>query len=689
MKSIRLFSIPRLQASLRLAAAFSAAALLPFTASAGIDFELVLWHGYSFYYGDASLSASSPAPDTYHRVESPNALIWQNTGTDNSGSSATLSLTNDLGVLLNEITNGLWNLTLNVGTATQQQYAFSIDLSGVNTGLFGNAVITSPADLSTIATNPPLIQWTGPGQLPSININVSLDGPPYTFHDGTSLPGTATSWTPSVVIPTGDQSIFLNYRSNMYAGATFSTPTNLVGGAPLPGWTANADISTYTFSTFTVPGSGSEFDVAVESPGLSWTTGGDSGGWFVQSNEVDVGTTSLQSGPVGDFEISWIETTVMGPGTLQFDWNLLADYDDFFDLSVSNSTGEYGELGVAGYAGGSWDFYEVYLEPGENKLRWTFWNDDLSGGDLDAAFLDLVVLSNTPAYEVELDLNIQRITSGTNSYYTMFPSLFNEYPPPVTSFEVESPTRMSYGDTSGSSSVHYPTLQALINEIEAGSWTLLFNPGAPTFAEYTFDVFVNSLTTNTIPPVLILDPVDGATGVATNTDYLFLGPPDYDSLSVQVRDVEANSTLGHASLPPSSTTWTNGPGLPVGTNTFSATYTSNNYPGLSISWPEDVNFNPLSYWDSTVRISARGTSRFVAGSGFVPMAVTLLPPKLVGGNLELAFISQSGATHQVEYTTNLVTGPWMPATNFPGSGSTNQVMLPTTDPEAFFRIETQ
>ena len=91
-----------------------------------------------------------------------------------------------------------------------------------------------------------------------------------------------------------------------------------------------------------------------------------------------------------------------------------------------------------------------------------------------------------------------------------------------------------------------------------------------------------------------------------------------------------------------------------------------------------------SAWDEALggRLSEHGFTR-----EDVPVAI--LPLEFSGGNLALAFVSQSGALHFVEYSTNLVDSSWLPATNFPGDGATNQIALPSTNPAAFYRVQTQ
>ena len=49
------------------------------------------------------------------------------------------------------------------------------------------------------------------------------------------------------------------------------------------------------------------FNTALDSTGLTFTTGGDAK-WFEQSDDVKVGTTALRSGAIIHNQKTWLET---------------------------------------------------------------------------------------------------------------------------------------------------------------------------------------------------------------------------------------------------------------------------------------------------------------------------------------------------------------------------------------------
>ncbi|WP_372845243.1 hypothetical protein [Pontiella sp.] len=622
--------------------------------------RLNLWRGYGNFYGSADLFASSPAPETYHRVESPNGKIWKEAGGSYDGSFTNLGFSG----LLNECTNGLWTLTLNAGAASEQIYKFSVDISGVTSNRFGDITLLHPLFGATADTNPPNIQWSSTSLLPEIYLQINENNFPYTYGEDTTLPGSATNWIPSAPLTTAEQSLLMYYQSANDAGIAISTPTNVIGGAAAPGWSASGNLRSYTYSEFNLPGGGGNAALgeAVDAPELAWTTGGDDD-WFAQDYEYVAGTNAASSDLTAfSFAESWIETTVQGPGYLDFSWAIYADVEDSLIVTVDDNF----EDAISG--GREWAGNSVYIaDTGPVAVRWTFYHYDVFG-DLSEAFLDGVVYyPEPPDYSAELRLWLQRNNRNGNLYYLALPQLLYAYPDATTVHEIESPNGLFSGGEGTSSSTHMPTLDALLNECTNGMWTLYFNRNSPYEEQYTFSMEAVSVSTNDFPPVEILNPPAGATGVSTDPTYQWTGPGTFEQLFVSVRDDEAQTTVGSASLPPISNAWTSAT-LAGGTNTFTVSYSSYNFAGLDISEPSGGY--PLSYWNATVQIGTVADSTFVTASGFVPLPVALLPPMITGEDFGLSFVSQSGATHWVEYTTNLVTGPWMPATNFPGDGAT-------------------
>lgn len=131
----------------------------------------------------------------------------------------------------------------------------------------------------------------------------------------------------------------------------------------------------------TAAGGGTLAD-ALDTTNLAWTTGGDAN-WFPQSVVTHDGVDAARSGPLplGNYDYSYIQTTVTGPGTLTFWWqNVVNDdslYTDFYiDGNYQNEI--YGQNG--------WQQDGPYvIGPGTHTLYWE--TDDDGTSDPNAAGL--------------------------------------------------------------------------------------------------------------------------------------------------------------------------------------------------------------------------------------------------------------------------------------------------------------
>lgn len=445
-------------------------------------------------------------------------------------------------------------------------------------------------------------------------------------------------------------------------------------------------------STIPDVGGDSELADAVDQPSLLWITGGDAP-WFRQTNETHDGMDAAQSGAIGHGEESWIETTVEGPGTLTFWWNVSSDDSDSYDYLELTVDGD-SETELSGESG--WEFYEVNLSAGTHTLRWTYHKDGDFTAGADAAWLDEVQF--IPEIEMIMTLHIERSSDPTNPGFFAYPSITYVQPDPITAHEIVSPgnTFTTQRDGSGQDSISYsiqPTLATLITALEAGDWTIYINRGHPSERQYKFNVNVDTLVESDLPAVNVTSPTEWQTGVSTDHIFTWTGPGNYDSLYLcsylsDSRTVSGGFTnLAHDVV---SSTVPN-PLMP-GTNAVHINFTLNDFSGVTISDPEDIiTSTPFSSWYAQVSLTSSQIRRFVVGAVEPPATpVQILNPWHTGTNFSLSLLTQAGRTHTVESRTNLTTAPWVNVTNFIGNGNTMQLFLPTaTAPETYYRVATQ
>lgn len=134
-------------------------------------------------------------------------------------------------------------------------------------------------------------------------------------------------------------------------------------------------------------GGGSSLGDALDAPQLTWTTDGDAP-WFSQTATTFDGVDAAQSGPVGEFGESWIETTISGPGQLRFRWRVKSDSDvDYLEFMMDGSY----ENDIIGSS--DWEQYTHTVPPGTHTFRWRYYQDDIPAGGEHAGWLDAVTFT--------------------------------------------------------------------------------------------------------------------------------------------------------------------------------------------------------------------------------------------------------------------------------------------------------
>jgi subtilisin family serine protease len=123
---------------------------------------------------------------------------------------------------------------------------------------------------------------------------------------------------------------------------------------------------------------------AVDACGFTWTSGG-SARWLSQTNVTHDGQDAAQSADIGEGQLSWIETTITGPGELSFWWKVSSEAGwDFLRVSVNGSEVE----NITGEV--DWQFRTLELGAGSNTVRWSYTKDEIISEGADLAWLDQV-----------------------------------------------------------------------------------------------------------------------------------------------------------------------------------------------------------------------------------------------------------------------------------------------------------
>ena len=124
---------------------------------------------------------------------------------------------------------------------------------------------------------------------------------------------------------------------------------------------------------------------ATDAPGLIWSSGGDAG-WFGQSALSYFGGSAAQSGRITNNQSSYMQTTVTGPGILQYYWKVSSE--SLFDRLKFYIDGVV-QPGILS-ARVDWTQRSFSLSPGSHILKWSYEKDAAVSIGLDAGWVDKV-----------------------------------------------------------------------------------------------------------------------------------------------------------------------------------------------------------------------------------------------------------------------------------------------------------
>ncbi len=192
--------------------------------------------------------------------------------------------------------------------------------------------------------------------------------------------------------------------SGLPAGLTVNPQTGLISGTP-----AGSSLSTVTLSATNAAGIGTATLIltiapvitlaeALDAPDFSWSTSGNMP-WITEVATTHDGVDAAQSGAIGDNQVSNLDATVTGPGTLTFWWKVSSETGfDFlrFYLDEAETSAVPAISGTLG-----WQQVMVSIPAGSHALRWLYVKDESVGAGTDAGWVDQVVFTaGTPAPEI-------------------------------------------------------------------------------------------------------------------------------------------------------------------------------------------------------------------------------------------------------------------------------------------------
>ena len=215
---------------------------------------------------------------------------------------------------------------------------------------------------------------TGLGAVSSNDLAISCGGTcSSNFPVGTTLQLTAAPWGASQFVD--------------WSGACSGS---------VPTCTVTVDAAKNVTARFVTTEMNNSFGALVDNKGLFFVTGSWSGGegvngWTMDVTQAHTGTESLRSGTIGNSGVSWLDTTVRGPGTLSFAWKVSseANYDKLrFYLDDGELAAISGEQ--------DWTTATFALSAGQHVLAWSYEKDTSFSAGTDAGWVDSIIVAPFP-----------------------------------------------------------------------------------------------------------------------------------------------------------------------------------------------------------------------------------------------------------------------------------------------------
>ncbi len=173
----------------------------------------------------------------------------------------------------------------------------------------------------------------------------------------------------------------------------------------------------------------------------AWTTGISNTAWFPQNRVTHDGVAAAQSGPIGNGQQSYLQTTVTGPGTLRFWWKVSSEegfdflrfYQDGYSTLLAGISGEVG-----------WERMTFSIPAGSHTLKWVYVKDPSVSDGQDAAWVDEVSWGTNSRVRVPQRLSVPVVLpDGSLSFRSGDSDGGSLRPEDLAGFEAEASTNLA------------------------------------------------------------------------------------------------------------------------------------------------------------------------------------------------------------------------------------------------------
>jgi hypothetical protein len=652
-------------------------------------------------------------PITYDQIYSPHTNFTGGVGT---GSLNNRDSYPSFSALMQAVTNGTWQLILNVGDPSQHSYTFTVSSTMANNP-FVDAVVDYPPDGANNVSPLPTFAWHGPINASFLQVDVYGGNPNIFQYADPGVLSTSTTLPPA--LPDNSYTFSFYYEANVATSITATTPRDGSGNPP-PNWNSLALFDTSSQSGFNV-----HFVLPISTSAtmghtnIAHYTFDDSGNLHTDSSGNGNDLSDVWWGPVHYFSTD----AEAGGGAVQF-----VGTSDLF--AVGDAFPAWTNTFAGSFSASVW--INTTTTVGNDGDTLTYYNgQDVIDADTGGPGTIPVGLTGSKVAFLTADTNGNADTLHSQTSVTS-----GSYVHIVSTRDQSTGQKCIYVNGQLDSS-NYATTGILTGETSGnigGDWGNAGYTGLADDVQIYSGVLqatdVSNLFANpgtTIPDAIGGNNYNSATlGVALNatnfTWAVFGDAPwfaettnSYDNVSA----VQSGSLLDSQSSIMQTTV--TGPG----TLTFywqcmanddsfdlefdiDGQYVDDIYEDTPWTqdpqvgseqgtWPIPPGVHVLS-WDANTYYDT-GSSPDDAGwvdqivftpTYSTPSSTTLANATLVGTNFQFSFYSQVYHTNFVQYSTNLAKTNWLPYSTIIGDGTVKTFIAPTNSPAPiFFRIDTQ